>query len=237
MKEAILLILQIVNKLLDLLGKENNKYIYINEENLKIDCYDFLKQVTKLNRDITPQKVIIRYIVESADYSTDMVLEAKCNVNSYSAYEFSLASTTLRSYDETECVGYDLNYNSNVEIRPKLISPDSFSKRLSLQLNKNLNKGQILKIRIRYKSYNTMQDNNRYIISGCNYKYLNLNQHTLKFEFLDYAPDNIRVYEIDSFKNTYKFLYKIFEDKSEGVFIDDCEVEKIKRNKKRVYVF
>ena len=164
-------------------------------------------------------------------------MEARCNIDSYSAYEFTIVSTTLRKYEETECMGYDLTMNSDVGIRPKLISPDSFAKKLSLQLNKGLNKGELLKIRYSYKSYGTMEGSKRYLINGGNYRRLLLNEYIISIHFFEAIPENIRVYEIDSKRRTYRFQYKIFPDRINNLFIDSCDVQKIKSHKKIVYVF
>lgn len=233
----ITLILQIIDKILDLIKIENKKYLYIIEENLKIDCFDFLKQVTKTNRSIIPYKSIINYYIDDMDYMADIVLYAKCNVNSYSSYEFTTVSTVLKKYEDMECVGYDLNTNPNVEIRPKLISPDGFSKRLSLQLNKCINKGDNLKIQLKYKSYGSMSGDKRYIISGCNYKRMLLDQHTIYFNFSKSMPKDIRVYEINSLNNTYHFLYRLFPNCTSNVFVDNCDVNNINRYIKRLYIF
>lgn len=204
---------------------------------MKIDCYDFLKQVTKTNTSIIPYSSIISYDIDDMDYGADITLSAKCNTDSYSAYEFTIVSTVLKKYEEMECVGYDLNANPSVEIRPKLISPDGFSRRLSLQLNKCLNKGDNLRIRLKYKSYGSMSGDKRYIISGSNYKRMLLDQHTICFKFSKSIPKDIRVYEINSLNNTYHFLYRLFPDCESNVFVDNCDVNNINRYKKRLYVF
>lgn len=240
MEDITKLLLEIINKILDIIGTSNlfnsQKYLYIKEENLQIDCVNFLQQRTKRNKDLIPYKVNITYSISENDCLTDRILEAKCNSKSYSTYEFSIASTIIRKYEETECMGYDLNYNPNIGIKPQLISPDSFSKRLSLQLNKTLYKGENLKIRVKYKSYGTMSGDQRYIINGSNYKKSDLIEYTITFKFENKIPNNIRVYEIDLLNRKYNFLYKIFPD-SANLFIDNHDTSHIKCNKRYIYVF
>lgn len=240
MEKIIRLILEIINKLLDIIREINlfnvQKYLYIKEENLRIDCTQFLQQITKKNKDLIPYKVNISYTIDNNDCTTDRILEAKCNSNSYSTYEFSIASTIIKKYEETECIGYDLNYNSDVEIRPQLISPDGFSKRLSLQLNKTLHKGEIFKVRVKYKSYGTMSGSKRYIVNGCNYKENNLVEYIVIFKFENKIPANIRVYEIDLLNRRYKFFHKIFPN-SDNLFTDCYDTSHIKCNKRYIYVF
>lgn len=205
---------------------------------MKIDCYEFLKQITKENKDLIPYKIIINYEIDDNDYYEDYLLEAKCVVDSFSEYEFSIVSTTLKKYEEIECVGYDLMKNPNIGIRPKLISPDSFSKRLSLQLNKELNKEDTLKIRIEHKSYGSMSGNKRYIIRGLNYKKILLGEYSISFKFKKRIPNDIRVYEVNSLNNTYHYLYKIIPDTSDSTMFNDyCSTKNVNRHSKRIYVF
>lgn len=240
--EEFKLILEILNKGLDIFKdiglSKKQKYLYIKEEEMKIDCYEFLKQLTKTNTSLIPLRYISNYNIDNEDYFEDHIFEAKCVVNAFSSYEFSIASTTLKKYEEIECLGYDLVNNPNVKIRPKLVSPDSFSKRLSLQLNRMLNKNDILKIQIKYKSYGSMSGNKRYIMQSFNYKKIELSEYNISFNFTDRVPDNIRIYEINPFNNTYHFLYKIFPDSDNSTMFTDKHNEKnIKKHNKYIYVF
>lgn len=240
MKDIIKLILEIINKMLDIIAKLNlfnsPKYLYIKEENIRIDCTHFLQQVAKQNKDLIPFRVNIKYYISKDNCITNRILEAKCNSKSYSSYEFSIASTIIKKYEETECFGYDLNYHPEIKIRPQLISPDGFSKRLSLQLNRTLHKGENFKVHIQYKSYGTMCGHQRYIVNGCNYKKNNLIEYIVMFKFEGEIPDDIRVYEIDLLNRRYRFLHKIFPD-SNGSFIDNYDTSNIKCNKRYIYVF
>lgn len=242
MEDKIKLFLEIVYKIISFLSDnkklKSQKYLYIKEEDMKIDCYEFLKQITTINRALVPTKLINNYYIDRYDYYEDYIFEARCVNDSYSSYEFSIASTTLKKYEDTECVGYDLMNNPDVEIRPKLISPDSFAKRLSLQLNKVLNKNDILKVRIKDRSYGSMYGNKRYIIQGFNYKKLELSEYKVFFNFTERIPNNIRIYEINPFNNTYCFLYKIFPNSNENnVFQDNFNVKNIKNHNKYLYIF
>lgn len=240
MEEIIKLLLEIINKLLSIVEKfylfKQQKYLYIKEEDLRIDCTNFLQQIAKKNRNLIPHRVNITYYIGESDCVTDRILEGKCNSKSYSSYEFSITSTIIKQYEETECVGYDLNYNPYTEIRPQLISPDGFSKRLSLQLNKTLHKGDNFKVRVKYKSYGTMSGNKKYIVNGCNYQKIDLIEYIVTFKFENEIPNNIRVYEIDLSNKKCIFSHKIFPD-SDNIFIDNYDIAHVKCNKRYIYIF
>lgn len=240
MEDIIKLLLEIINKILTIFDNieifNKQKYLYIKEENIRIDCTNFLTQITKRNRSIIPHKILINYYIDDNNCLSDKILEGKCNSESYSTYEFSIASTIIKKYDDTYCVGYDLNCNPAIEIRPILISPDGFSKRLSLQLNKSLHKNETIKIRIKYKTYGIMSGDIRYLVSSFNYRKIELDEYNISFHFNKRTPDNIRVYLIDTINNKYRFLYKLFPE-SENIFIDKCNTSKINKCEKRIYVF
>lgn len=237
------LFLEIINKIIDIFKDfgiiKKQKYLYIQEEDMKIDCYEFLKQITKINTILIPLRYISSYYIDDKDYFENHNFEARCTTENFSYYEFTIVSTFLKKYDdEFECFGYDLVNNPNVKIRPKLISHDSFAKRLLLQLNKTLNKNDILKIRLEYKSYGSMSSNKRYIIQSFNYRKIELSEYNISFKFVDKVPDNIRVYEINPFNNTYNFLYKIFPNSDDcTVFVDKHNGKNIRKHNKYIYVF
>lgn len=240
MGDIIKLFLEIVNKILGILENANifktQKYLYIAEEDLRIDCVSFLQQIAKINRDIELHKILIDYRINCNDCWADKRLEGKCYAKQYSTYEFSIASTVIKKYDDVYCVGYDLNYSPDKEIRPILISPDGFSKRLSMQLNRSLHKGENFSIRLRYITYGVMTGEKRYLVSSFNYKKVALDEYSITFTFDENIPKEIRVYKMNKVNNSYCFLYKIFPQK-ENFFIDRCDVSDVNNHEQRIYVF
>lgn len=218
---------------------KKTKYIYIKEEDAKIDCIDFLKQYESTNRKMIPYEINKQYIVFENSIEKYVTVYAKSAINTLSTYDFIIASSDKKSHNEIEYYGYDLNFAPEIKITPKLIKPDGYAKKLSLQLNSSVNKGEDIKLRIVYKNKNTKH--HKYIFTeGLNYRKYDLKEYTISIEFQGVNPEYISVYEVNDKKYTYSFKYKFYPQDFNGnekIFIDRIDNTNVKSYIKRAYIF
>lgn len=235
-------VLSILDSLLEIVKKitpYQQNYVYIKEEKVKVECVNFLKQHEIEDQKLVPYRIIKDYEL-SGDVLTKIVqVEAKSACNNLSSYEFSIASLDKTPYSEIECYGYDLNCNPESRIRPSLISPDSYAKTVSLQLNKAFNKKEDVKVKVIHKRHGISKHAKFIFTDGLNYKKQNLNEYTITIKFSDFSkPENIRVYNINTKKYRYSFVCKLFPinmPDNSITFIDKIKISDVKF--KRVYIF
>ena len=78
MTDIIMLALRIIDKILDFINIKRKKYIYIKEEDLKIDCFDFIEQrrmmILVLIRLISIMKLTVAITWQARYWKQDVIL-------------------------------------------------------------------------------------------------------------------------------------------------------------------
>ncbi len=194
-------------------GKRTKKkqYTYIEEEKLRVEAVDFMKQITDKCYTLSPNYIQREYKVVDNDLRGTYITYGTALKNGVVGIRHTLSSSKKQKYDKTICYGYDLcSSNPEQKIRPRLISPDGFSKVVELTLNKSLRKGDIFKEKYIFEMKDTISYERAYIISGINYQKVKLNSYDVLLKFYVTYPQNVRVYRLEREKYLYlRTLYPV----------------------------
>ncbi|MCI8798452.1 MAG: hypothetical protein HFH88_01390 [Lachnospiraceae bacterium] len=203
-------LIRLFSKLIDSFQiKRKRKYTFIEEENIRVEAYDFLKQVNEKNITICPTSIFRKYKIYENTLIGAYITEGYAIKNNVSGIEHTITSSKKQTYNKTICYGYDLlSENPQEKIIPSLISPDGVSKVVKLLLNKSINKGEHFKEKFVFELDDCVSYMHGYCLSGINYKRIELNSYDVVLKFYKEFPENVRVYEI--FEKGYKYLHTIY---------------------------
>ena len=203
-------------------GTKKKRYTYIEEEELRVEAVDFMKQITDRCNTICPDYIEREYKIKDNDLCGAYVTQGSALKNGVTGIRHTLSSSKKQLYGKTVCYGYDLlSAHPKQKIRPRLISPDGFSKVVELKLNKSLNKGEVFKEKYVFTLAESISYNRAYIISGINYKKVNMSSYDVVLRFYDVFPENVRVYRLE--KEKYMYLYTIYPVSLENeLYENDC---------------
>ncbi len=218
--EIVILIRKVIERLPG--GTKKKRYTYIEEEALRVEAVDFMKQITDRCNTICPDYIKREYKVKANDLCGTYVTHGIALKNGVVGIKHTLSSSKKQAYEKTICYGYDLlSEHPEQKIRPRLISPDGFSKVVELKLNKSLDKGELFREKYVFTLAESISYKRAYIISGINYKKVSMNSYDVVLRFYDVFPENVRVYRLE--KEKYKYLHTMYPISSENeLYENDC---------------
>ena len=246
MIELITELMKFINKIIEIMPSpaltENKQYIYIKEENRRVECVDFLKDVEKYDNNVIPYELNNDYTVKNGNLECKRIICCKANKGKVSNFEFTVVSSTWNDAKNINVVCYDLRHNSKHEIVPNLKSYNGYAKRFIFGLNKAVSKGEDIQVKLNYINEGCMEAEKCYIVADTKYKKLDLKKYIINIIFIDIKPSNVRVYRINHFKRTYEFVEKLFpfdkkSKEGEEVFTHEIEISKINKDISLVYFY
>lgn len=162
--------------------------------------------IDSLNMANLRRRLDRKYVVQEADHTariegTDLNITWKysgyCRSGKASAFDFSIDSGVGTSFEDLNCVAYDLGHDPEMmrAIRPLLIGPEGVSKKISVPFLEPIAADQPFGVVLKCTLPRCITAGVGYYISTLSFAQARVRRCTVRLEFAGVAPAWMRVYD------------------------------------------
>jgi hypothetical protein len=166
-------------------------------EGHSVDSLNLANLRRRVNRTLIIQEVDHTARIEGEDLKIEWTYAGYCRAKRESAIEFSIESERTISYDQMDCVAYDLGRDPTMShaIRPLLVGSKGVSKKLSVPFIEPLAANQPFRVMLKCTLPGCITPGFGYYTSTLSFAQDRVRRCAVRLVFVGSAPDWIRVYE------------------------------------------
>jgi hypothetical protein len=208
-------------------------------EGYSIDSLNMANLRRRLDRDFLVQEADHTARIEGEDLKITWKYSGYCRSGRASAFDFSIDSGAGTSFDDLNCVAYDLAHDPDMvrKIRPLLVGPEGVSKKISVPLLEPIGADQSFGVLLKCTLPRCVTTGTGYYTSTLSFAQDRVRRCTVRLEFVGPAPSWMRVYDCSSQRNPV-LLKSLAPSRQEP---DLCEyidvIEDVPGQSARVYMF
>jgi hypothetical protein len=162
--------------------------------------------IDSLNMANLRRRLDRKYVVQDADHTariegTDLKITWKysgyCRSGQASAFDFSIDSGAGTSFEDLNCVAYDLGHDPQLarSIRPLLVGPEGVSKKISVPFLEPVAADQPFGVLLKCTLPQCITAGIGYYTSTLSFAQHHVRRCTIRLEFVGVAPAWMRVYD------------------------------------------
>jgi hypothetical protein len=208
-------------------------------EGHSIDSLNLANLRRRVNRTFVVQEAQQRACIEGKNLEITWRYSGYCKVDRESAMEFSIDSEARTSFEELDCVAYDLGHDPEMarEIRPLLIGTDGISKKISVPFLEPLKAKQSFGVLLKCTLPRCLPAGIGYYTSTLSFSQDRVPHCEVRLTFVGTPPSWVRVYDCAP-PHAAVLLKTLAPSRKEHGF---CEYVDVAENRKgqsaRVYMF
>jgi len=166
-------------------------------EGYSIDSLNIANLRRRLDRDFVVQEADHTARLEGEDLKITWRYSGYCRAARASAFDFSIDSGAGTSFEELDCVAYDLGHDPEMvrEIRPLLVGPEGISKKISVPLLEPLETNQSFGVLLKCTLPRCVTAGTGYYTSTLSFAQDRVRRCTVRLIFVGPAPSWMRVYD------------------------------------------
>jgi len=166
-------------------------------EGYSIDSLNMANLRRRFDRDFVVQEAAHTARIEGEDLKITWKYSGYCRTARASAFDFSIDSGAGTSFDDLNCVAYDLGHDPDMvrEIRPLLVGPEGISKKISVPLLEPLKAHQSFGVLLKCTLPRCVTTGTGYYTSTLSFAQDRVRRCTIRLEFVGVAPTWMRVYD------------------------------------------
>jgi hypothetical protein len=166
-------------------------------EGYSIDSLNMANLRRRLDRDFVVQEADHTARIEAEDLKISWKYSGYCRADRASAFDFSIDSGAGTSFQELDCLAYDLGHDPDMlrAIRPLLVGPEGISKKISVPLLEPLKANQSFGVLLKCTLPRCLTAGTGYYISTLSFAQDRVRRCTVRLVFVGPAPSWMRVYE------------------------------------------
>jgi hypothetical protein len=166
-------------------------------EGYSIDSLNMANLRRRLDRDFIVQEADHTARIEGEDLQITWKYSGYCRAGRASAFDFSVDSGAGTSFDDLNCVAYDLGHDRDMvrEIRPLLIGPEGISKKISVPFLEPLKADQSFGVLLKCTLPRCVTVAAGYYTSTLSFAQDRVRRCTVRLIFVGTPPSWVRVYD------------------------------------------
>ncbi len=166
-------------------------------EGHSIDSLNIANLRRRVNRTLIIQEVDHTARIEGENLRIEWTYAGYCRAKRESAMEFSIESERTTSYEQMDCIAYDLVRDPSMShaIRPLLVGTKGVSKKLSVPFVEPLRANQPFRVMLKCTLPGCITSGFGYYTSTLSFAQDRVRRCGVRLVFVGSAPDWIRVYE------------------------------------------
>lgn len=166
-------------------------------EGYSIDSLNIANLRRRLDREFVVQEADHTARIEGEDLKIAWKYSGYCRSGGASTFEFSIDSGAGISFDDLDCVAFDLGHDPDMkrQIRPLLLGPEGISKKISVPLLEPLSADQAFDLLLRCTLPRCITAETGYYSSTLSFAQRRVRRCTARLEFVGKAPSWMRVYD------------------------------------------
>ena len=166
-------------------------------EGYSIDSLNMANLRRRLDRDFVVQEADHTARIEGEDLQITWKYSGYCRAGRASAFDFSIDSGAGTSFDDLNCVAFDLGHDPDMvrEIRPLLIGPEGISKKISVPFLEPLKAHEPFGVLLKCTLPKCFTAGIGYYTSTLSFAQDRVRRCTVRLIFVGLAPSWIRVYD------------------------------------------
>jgi hypothetical protein len=166
-------------------------------EGYSIDSLNMANLRRRLDRDLVIQEADHTARIDGQDLTITWKYSGYCRTGRASAFNFSIDSGAGTSFEDLDCVAYDLGHDPDLvhEIRPVLVGPEGVSKKISVPLLEPLKANQSFGVLLKCILPRCLTDGIGYYTSTLSFAQDRVRRCTVRLIFAGEAPSWMRVYD------------------------------------------
>lgn len=166
-------------------------------EGYSIDSLNVANLRRRLDRAFVIQEANHTAHIKGANLGITWAYSGYCRFGGASTFEFSVDSGSGTSFEELDCVAYDLERDPEMTrpIRPLLIGPEGISKKISVPLLEPLQANQPFGVLLKCTLPRCLTPGTGYYTSTLSFSQDYVRRSTVRLIFIGPAPVWMRVYE------------------------------------------
>jgi hypothetical protein len=166
-------------------------------EGHSIDSLNIANLRRRLDREFVIQEAYHTARIEGEDLKITWTYSGYCRADQASMFDFSIDSGTGTSFQEMDCVAYDLARDPNMvhEIRPILIGPEGISKKISVPLLEPLKADEPFGVLLKCTLPRCITAGIGYYTSTLSFSQDRVKRCTVRLIFVGEVPGWMRVYD------------------------------------------
>jgi len=166
-------------------------------EGYSIDSLNMANLRRRLDRKFVIQSAEHIAQIKGEDLNITWKYSGYCRAKRASGFDFSVDSAAGKSFDELDCVAFDLGHDPNMDrpIRPLLVGPEGISKKITVPLAEPLQRDQTFGVLLRCTLPQCITVGTGYYISSLSFDQPHIKHCTVRMRFIGAAPAWVRVYE------------------------------------------
>jgi hypothetical protein len=208
-------------------------------EGYSIDSLNAANLRRRLDRVFVVQEAEHTACIEGEDLKIAWKYSGYCRVDGVAAFDFSIDTGAGTSFDELDCVAWDLAHDPDrlQEIKPILIGPEGMSKKISVPLLEPLRRNQAFRILLRCTLPECLTFGTGYYTSTLSFAQDRIQRYTVRLIFVGSMPLWIRVYDCSAQKRPVLVKSLVLSRDEAGLreYVD--AIEDIPGRSARVYLF
>lgn len=166
-------------------------------EGYSIDSLNMANLRRRLDRGFVVQDADHTARIKGEDLEITWKYSGYCRVGRASAFDFSIDSGAGTSFDDLNCVAYDLGHDPEMarEIRPLLVGPEGISKKISVPLLTPIEADQPFGVLLKCTLPRCITAEMGYYTSTLSFSQDRVRRCSIRLEFVGIAPTWMRVYD------------------------------------------
>jgi hypothetical protein len=166
-------------------------------EGYSIDSLNIANLRRRLSRGFVVQDADHTARIEGEDLKITWKYAGYCRKGGVSAFDFSIDSGAAPSFDDLNCVAYDLGHDPEMarEIRPLLLGPEGVSKKVSVPLLEPHKANQPFGVLLKCALPLCLRAGTGYYTSTLSFAQGRVRKCTVRLIFVGPAPSWMRVYD------------------------------------------
>jgi hypothetical protein len=166
-------------------------------EGYSIDSLNIANLRRRLDRDFVVQEADHMAQIEGEDLKITWRYSGYCRADRASAFEFSIDSGAGISFDELDCVAYDLGHDPEMVrgIRPLLVGPEGGSKKISVPFLEPLKAQESFGLLLKCTLPRCVTAGTGYYTSTLSFAQDRVRRCTVRLIFVGSVPSWMRVYD------------------------------------------
>ena len=166
-------------------------------EGQSIDSLNIANLKRRVNRTFVVQEARHTARIEGDDLEITWKYSGYCKAAPASTMEFSIDSEARISFDELDCVAFDLGHDPEMtrQIRPLLIGTDGISKKISVPLLKPVKAQEPFGVLLKCTLPRCLPAGSGYYTSTLSFAQNRVPRYEVRLIFVGTAPSWVRVYD------------------------------------------